>query len=225
MSITRSSPSARAASAASSCWRFAATSPRAPARKAWSKARTTSASRTRMPVETGKNIEVHRVLLLRLPALRRARAAAADLAQEQAGGRDVPPHPGDVPAALGKPRARPTTRSKRSARSRSSRPRSSSRSTARARRCGTRRTSSTGRRPRALDRKKVGGALQLVRGRGQGQPREAARAAPTTSSRCRRSSSTASSRPAPRSCRGGHAAMPAAIDALVQKARAERPKS
>ena len=43
----------------------------------------------------------HRVLLLRLPALRRARADPADLAQEDAGRRAVPARSGDVPGALG----------------------------------------------------------------------------------------------------------------------------
>ena len=54
----------------------------------------------------GRDRQEHRgdrVLLLRLPALRRARAAPAGLAQDQAGGRAVPARPGDVPAALGEP--------------------------------------------------------------------------------------------------------------------------
>ena len=126
----------------------------------------------------GKKIEVIEFFSLRLPALRASSSRSCS-----PGSSKLPADvqfrrvPVDVPAALGRTSARSTTRSRRWARSRSSRPRCSSRSTARSMHAlATTRRSSTGRRRKGLDRKKVEDIVQLVRDRRQGEPREAARA-------------------------------------------------
>ena len=80
-----------------------------------------------------------------------------------------------------------------------------------ARSCGTRRTSSTGRRARGSTARRSRSSTARSRSSARSIARSSSRRR-TASSRCRRSSSTASTRPVRRSCRAGHAAVPGAID-------------
>ena len=124
-------------------------------RRSWSKARTTCGSKNPHAGRDRQEDRGHRVLLVRLPALRRARADPRQLAQAKlpptSQFRRVPVMFQQRWVTLGKVYYTLEALGEE----RSCRPRCSRRSTARTSRCGTTRRSSTGRRRKGLDRKKV----------------------------------------------------------------------
>ena len=137
-----------------SCWppsRSRAAAPRAQLSEGKNYARIANPQ----PVETGQEDRGHRILLVRLPALRRARAVSRRLAREAAARRRVPARPGDVPAALGAAREDLLHARRAGRRSRSCRPTCSRRSTARARALWDNEEFFDWAASKGLDRKKV----------------------------------------------------------------------
>ena len=153
--LVRTSPCDSGVALAPPRWHSRRSAARAGA-QAWSRARTTSASRTRMPVETRQEDRGDRVLLVRLPALRRARAVSS-----RHGSTKLPPDvvfrrvPVMFQARWEHARPRSTTRSTRWARSASCRRTCSRRSTARARALWNDKTFFDWAASKGLDRKKV----------------------------------------------------------------------
>ena len=165
----------------------------------------------------------HRILFLRLPALQRSRAVPGQLVQDAACRRAVPARAGDVPGALEGAGQGSITRSTRWARKRGCRPKCSRRSTPMASRSGRTRRFSTGRPARGSIAPR---SPSIYTSFGVDSKMKRAMALAQTYNIQSVPTVVVDGKFITSSDRiGGHAEMPAALDALIAKARAERAKS